>query len=322
MGTSPGGDDAGPDATTDVVGGDVVGNDVTVDAPGDVIVLDAPGDAPADAADGGVGDGGDAGDAGVDASDGGSGCDASVPDAGVVMLPTGDAGCPMGSTQQNFETNPQAGAGSCTCGACTPTADPTCGGNLAWAWGSSNQCGAGNQNYSNVTNNACTSFGFGSFNLANYNEWGLKNPVGGTCTAPTIADTSKVTTTSLRACVANAPAQVCAAQQAGGFRYCIDAQGACSGAYSVAMTVGTGPSLSCAACGCTRGATGCSVDYYGSSNCTTILHTAAMDGTCTTTNGANGVSHFKVHASGLTCTATPGAATPGLANARNLCCTP
>jgi hypothetical protein len=325
MGTNVGGDDAGRDATMDVVGADV-----TVDTgPPDATDMDAPSDAPADAKDGGPTDAGDGGpsdagdggptDAGADASDAGT-CDASVPDGGLVLLPPGDAGCPMGSVQQILATNPQAGVGACTCGACTPTADPTCGGMLSVNWGGTSSCVSGPLFFANVSNDTCTSFGL-TFNTADYNRWTQKVPTGGSCTASAVADLGKVSTTEVRTCVANAPSQVCAAQAAG-FRTCIDSPGSCSAPYSVPLTVGTGPTLSCGACSCTRGASGCVVDYYGSSQCTAVLYTHEMDGQCTQTNNANGVSHFKVHATGLTCNATPGAATTGLQDARDLCCTP
>lgn len=258
------------------------------------------------------------GDAGTDAL---PSCDA--PDASVLFLPPDGGTCPSGTTEATVHTAPIALAGACGCNTCTPTADPLC--NTAamtfTAKGdSSNACAQQTYNF-NPQGDACTDFGLGTFNLISWNSYSARTPTGGTCTAAATTDPTKAGSTPLKACVASTPASACADAGAGE-RKCIESAGApCGGEYPNAITIGDSAAVTCGACGCTRGAAKCVVDLYSDALCATASkYTQDADGICHQTNSANGVRYFKVHASGLTCNATPGAATATLVNSRTLCC--
>lgn len=244
-------------------------------------------------------------------------CDAG---AAVIVLAPDAGACPAGTTEQVAYTSPVVASGACTCGACTPVTNPSCAGNnLRVSWGSSNACGAGSDMY-NITDNACIDWGYGSFTLVDYHGWMQRAPAAGTCTATAVADISKVTATAVRQCVGGSAGAVCAAEAAGE-RLCVPSGGAaCGGSYPVTLAVGDVPTLACGACACSRTATSCTVEYHGNSSCTQLRYTAQANGQCVRTNNASGVQYLKVFPTGVTCNATPGNATPGVTNARTLCC--
>jgi hypothetical protein len=185
---------------------------------------------------------------------------------------------------------------------------------------SSNACAQQTYNY-NPQGDACTDFGLGVFNLISWNSYSARTPMGGACTATTTTDATKATSTQLRACVPSSPAAACADAGAGD-RRCVDSNGAaCGGALPNAIVVGDSATVTCGACGCTRGAAKCVVGLYSDNACaSTPKYTQDTDGQCHQSNSAIGVRYFKVHATGLTCAATPGAAVPSLVNPRTLCC--
>jgi hypothetical protein len=156
-----------------------------------------------------------------------------------------------------------------------------------------------------------------------YNRWN-RVPKGGSCTAAALGDATKVTTTAVRQCVPNASAGVCAAVAAGQ-RTCVPSDldgGACTGMFSVPVVVGDTASLTCANCGCTRTASACNVEYHDTHDCSAAkLYERLADDTCVMT-GRPYIQAIKVYPKNVTCAATPGLATAGLANSRTLCCTP
>lgn len=248
--------------------------------------------------------------------------DGGACDAGATsLLVTTAAGCPQGTTVENLATNPVAGANACACGACTPTTQPNCAGNATFSWGPNNNCSQSSASYS--VGAACTSFGI-TFNAVAYNAWTTINPTVGACTATAVGNPQNVTTTPLKQCVipAQSPEIACAAQQAGGYRLCVPYGAGCSGMYSVAVDVGTGPDVSCAACTCSLTAGTCQIEYFGDSNCTQSKFTELLDGQCRATNSPQGNAYYKAYPVNLQCKPTAGAATPKLANASRLCCTP
>jgi hypothetical protein len=269
---------------------------------------------------GGSGNGSDSGTSGGVAVE----CDAAVVDSNVVILPADGAPCPSGTTEQTVHTAPEAKDGACTCGACTPTADPSCAGaNFTWRWGSSASCTDGPADYNVTANNACVEiFNPNNVTIAAYNRWVVRVPSGGACTAAPVTDPTKVATTAIRHCVPNATADLCAAISPG-HRMCVPAVGtsACSGTFSVPVVVGDGSTLTCGACGCARTATACNVEYHGNTSCTSKLLERPADGTCIAT-GQPSMRSIKVYPINPTCTSTPGTPTASLTNPRSMCCTP
>jgi hypothetical protein len=255
--------------------------------------------------------------------DGAVGCDSGLGSAGVVLLAPDGGACPSGTTEQTVEADPVAQAGACACGTCIPTSDPSCaGGSFTWTWGSTSSCTPGTQDYT-VPSNGCFSVFGGNTTIAAYNAWKVRAPQGGACTAPSVAFTAKVTTTAVRQCVPNSGVDVCAAI-ASGQRACVAADpdgGTCAGTFSVPLVVGDGATVSCEACGCTRTATACNVEYHSDSTCTNKKLERPADGLCDAT-GTPSIQSIKVVPLNVTCTPTPGAATASLTNARTLCCTP
>jgi len=247
-------------------------------------------------------------------------------DAGatVSVLAAANEVCPTGTTESVVHTAPVAGAGACTCGTCTSTKNPTCStAAIAFSAGATNACNEISRTHNNVTDNVCTDFGAGgAVTLTGFHRWGSLAPQAGTCTAASMRDATKVTTTMLKECAPQNAKAACDALAANA-RVCIErGAGSCGGAFPVAAIVGSGGDVACADCSCVRGASGCVADYHGNSNCGDgVKHTHPLNNTCAGTNGASGVAYFKLRASGVTCVATAGAATPTLKNARTLCCT-
>jgi hypothetical protein len=167
----------------------------------------------------------------------------------------------------------------------------------------------------------CTDFGLGTFTLVAYDQWSARTPTGGSCTATPTTDASKSSSTTLRACVANDATTACR-PPAPGERKCVVSEGTpCGGEYPNAVEGGDSVTIACGACTCARSATKCIVDYFSDGACnTTPRWTQDLDGVCRQTNSATNVRYFKVHATGLTCTATADAATASLTNPRTLCC--
>lgn len=253
----------------------------------------------------------------ADLPDANAGCDAGATSLVVTTGP----GCPNGTTEENLVTGPVAGAGACGCGACTPTAPPTCSGAVTFSWGGTNNCVRGALVYN--ASSACTWFGF-TFTAADYNRWSALVPAAGSCTAQKQENPQNVTTSPIKRCLI--PPQstelACAAEQAGGYRLCVPYGAGCSGKYSALVEVGTGATVSCAACSCALTATTCTVEYHGNNTCTNLKYTRALDGQCTATGNPQDSSHFTAYPTNSTCTTSPGTATPGLAAATRMCCTP
>src|SRR5689334_9654605 len=135
------------------------------------------------------------------------GCDGG---AGVVFLPADGGACPSGTTEDTVRIDPQPGTDACTCGACTPTADPSCNvGAISVDYGSNGNCNSGTLSYANVPSDTCTDFGVGTVQQAAYEQWPARAPTGGSCTATAVSDPTKVTTAPLRRCVATSPAAAC-----------------------------------------------------------------------------------------------------------------
>lgn len=247
------------------------------------------------------------------------GCDGG---AGVVFLPADGGACPSGTTEDTVQIDPQPGAGACSCGTCTPTADPSCNvGAISVDYGSNGNCSSGTLSYTNVPSDTCTDFGLGTVQQAAFEKWPARTPTGGSCTATAVPDPTKVTTAPLRRCVATSADAACLAASAT-LRRCVESTASCAGDYPVAVTYGDGATVTCGACACARGATKCIVEHFSDSACTQSRYMQDLNGVCTRTADATQVQYFKPHATGLTCVATPGAATPALTNSKTLCCTP
>jgi hypothetical protein len=126
----------------------------------------------------------------------------------------------------------------------------------------------------------------------------------------------------MRQCVPNAGTDLCAAIS--GQRVCVAGPtdgGACSGTFSNPVVVGDGATVACGGCTCVRAATACNVEYHDNSGCTSKKLERLADGKCIDT-GQPSIRSIKVYPMNVTCTATAGAATASLTNARVLCCTP
>ena len=246
-------------------------------------------------------------------------CDSGLAQ-GAVLVPAEGGACPPGTTETIVQTNPQALASACGCGACTVTQEPSCAGaNFVWTWGGSSSCTDGPAAYNVTADNACVQIFGSNTGLAAYNKWD-RLPAGGTCTAPPAPTDAGVTATAVRQCVPNPTA--CPSPSTSD-RVCVPADpdgGACSGTFSVPLVVGDQTTVTCGACSCTR--TGqCHVEYHGNSTCTDKRYERNADGTCIAT-GSPSMQRIKVYPTSLVCNTTPGSATAGLANQRTLCCTP
>ena len=273
---------------------------------------------------------GGAGGPGVGGTDGGTSvsfvsCDSGLVDPGLVILPPDGGGCPTGTTEHIAETDPVALAGACSCATCTPTAEPTCAGNnFTWRWGPDNGCNSGPADYDVTADNAFVIiYPTGPLvQIDVYNRWN-RTPQPGSCTASGVGVPGKLATTTVRQCVPNANADVCAAVTSGQ-RLCVPSDldgGACTGMYSTRIVVGDGANLTCAACACARTATACDVEYHDNETCTSKVYERLADNTCIMT-GRPSIRAIKVYPKNVACTTTPGTASASLSNARALCCTP
>jgi hypothetical protein len=276
--------------------------------------------------DGGSGGSNATSDSAAGSNDGGTPApDASSCDggAGVVFLPSDGASCPSGTVEETVQTNPQAPADACSCGTCTPTANPICNnGSITVSYSDGNSsCNSGTLAYLAVADETCTDFGVGTVTQSAYERWQARTPSGGTCTATPVANQAKATSTPLRRCIANAAESACI-EPSTTLRKCIESALPCAGEYPSAVTYGSAATVTCAACGCTRGAAECLVEYFSDGACTNFRYDHPVDGVCARTDDATNVRYFKIRPNGLTCVATPGTPTAALANPKTLCCTP
>jgi hypothetical protein len=245
-------------------------------------------------------------------------CDGGL---GVVFLPEGTAVCPSGTTESTTQTDPLPSPGACSCGACTPTANPTCNvGAISVDYGDTASCAVNTLAYPTASE-SCTDFGLGTVTQAPYEKWQARAPAGGACTAAAITDTTKATSTTIRRCVATTAEAACLPSSTV-LRKCVESSAPCGGEYSIAIVVGDGAAASCAECTCTRGATKCVVEHFTDGACTQLRYQQDLDGACQRTDDATNVHYFKVRAEGLTCVASPGAASAALTNPKTLCCIP
>ena len=251
-------------------------------------------------------------------------CDALDFQRALIVVPEGEP-CPEGAAERLLVTGGEAGPGACTCGACTTTTARSCAatGSVVLTYSTVAGCdGAGGTNsYVVNADNGCFAAN-ATFNISPFNAWTSRTPSAGACTAPGVADPSKVTTTKLRTCAPSSQAVVCSALTARR-RLCTEALGGgCGGDFPLAVSAGDRFDVACAPCGCQLPAGRCVVEYHGNSTCTNLKFTSELDGMCKATNGANNVSHFKVYPSAEDCSLTPGAATATLVASKQYCCTP
>ncbi len=252
-------------------------------------------------------------------------CDSGLVDPGLVILPGDGGACPSGTTEKIAQSDAVAMAGACACGTCTVSTEATCAGpNFTWHWASNNTCAPNMQSYTvPATANPCIVLYSGDTSQIDvYNLWD-RTPTPGVCTAAGVGDPAKVAATPIRQCVPNANADVCAAA-ASSQRVCVPADldgGACTGMYSARIVVGDAPTLTCGACGCTRTAADCNVEYHDNATCTHMVYQRPADNTCQLT-GQPTIAALKVYARNFKCSTTVGTATASLSNARALCCTP
>jgi hypothetical protein len=280
---------------------------------------------PGGATDGSIAEAGPSGDAGGNGD--AATCEPTYSTAGLLMLLAGASdACPPESTSFTLKADPVAKAGACSCGACTPLTNPSCGSAVALkvvSFGETNACSDGTDSFS-VQDGTCTSAG-ATVNFSPFNKWPTQTPSAGTCSATKVTDSTNVTATTVRACQPLTASAVCAAI-ASGKRLCVPREadaGACAAPFTVALNAGDDVALTCAACSCSRTSAKCVVEYHGNSTCTgTPKATVDLAGACLATGSPQAVTHFKMHATTPTCVTTPGAATVSLTSPRALCCTP
>jgi hypothetical protein len=252
-------------------------------------------------------------------------CDAGLAGRGAVILPRDGEACPSGTTEQTLKTAPQLMPGACRCGACQPATEPSCAGNgLVWQWGSSSQCLDNGLSFDIPANNACVvMYPNAAQKIAAFNRWG-RSPTPGTCKSEPVADPLKVATTPIRQCVPKSNTELCDAI-AKRERLCIPAdsndQAACSGAFSVAMSVGDEVRVVCEPCGCSRTAKDCTVEYFANENCTGSQLKLTADGVCGPTNQPT-ITAMKVYPTTPSCIPILKGASASLTNLRVLCCMP
>lgn len=241
-------------------------------------------------------------------------------------------GCPSNYQTDDVVTAPVAGAGSCDCG-CSVGTQPVCDvGSIAFKTGDLNDtlCMGGGVTI-NVNGPGCTS---GGGTVAAHVLGNVIAPSGGTCTAPTIADKTKVTSTAARACRVPPQCQeeFCNGSVPAGFQACIakSPSQVCPPGWNVAApnVVGNDVTLSCSGCTCqinqTSTCTNAKVDFFKDNQCNgSPDSTVVVDGTCKVPSGVGqNVDHFKYSATLTTVCQGAGPKTPAVdvANPVTICC--
>lgn len=281
---------------------------------------------------GGAGNGGSGG---MGGSGGGGPC-TTAPGACVAALPAGwtlaayeasrAAACPAGYTQDDIVASPVAGAGACGCD-CAFDSPPSCTKGMVPTQYGFNSCSQNGATL-NVDGSGCASLGFVGTLQTHFSA----TPAPATslaCTASTLTDASKVTTSDQRVCHAPTACEedVCSGIVDAGFQACIvhDGDQACPSGWPTKTVVGGAATLSCAACtGCT-GTADCTdekVQFFSDANCNNAGPTLAANTMCVASSQSV-VAAYKYTAtvSNAKCDGTgPKTATPGLTKPQTVCC--
>ncbi|MFO0742055.1 MAG: hypothetical protein U0270_39520 [Labilithrix sp.] len=240
-----------------------------------------------------------------------------------VAIGASPATCPSGATDV-LRTDPVAAAGACGCRPVNPVA-PVCNtGTITFRVnGGCNATGVATSSNSSSCHPV-------SGSLAGSVAFASLAPSGGSCTAETTTDMSKLGSSALTMCTEACSADLCAKKAPAGFRACLVTDGdvACDAPGFTEKHLAGTPTLSCAACtSCTATATctNVSIDLFSGTSCTTKVFHLPADA-CTNTGGASGSG---VGGMIYNATVTPSyqatgplTATTGLGSPRTVCCAP
>jgi hypothetical protein len=316
--------DASRDAADSSAGRDASTSDGTVDATVidsglDQVVTDAVGDIASDA----VTDAPNDGITGPCQTPPGI-CAATLPVGWtlVVLQPDRSAACTAGFTQRDVIANPIAGSGACDC-ACNAPASACSSGQLPTRYGTTTACSSSGASIS-VNGTGCTVLS------GNFSDYFSATPLpGGACTASTVTDTTKVTSTEQRVCEAPSSCHedVCNGRVPAGSSACIGRDGdlSCPAGWSARRLVGTDVSLSCSSCTCGGSAscTNARINFFSDVSCATPLISFAVDGSCQPTNAPGAIGSFSYAATAGNQQCMPNGsrtATIALTGTRTLCC--
>ncbi len=295
---------------------------------------DGSSDASGDASGSGGGEGsasssGSASDGGSGSSSGGDGgnpAPCTITNGWTLVLGVaGGGGCPGGYPEAYMGvSNPQAGAGACTC-SCNITQQPSCTtGNVTWTYG--------NQSPICLSPSPVTSTGtcqqLGA-NLANAQYVQPLAASGGVCTGQAVGDTTKVQTTQVRTCSVPTPDQnaVCAGVAPGGSAACIVAPGdvPCPvGPFQIRSVIADTETLVCSACdtcGVTASCMNPELDIYSDMMCNMLMTAIPANSTCINVQGGMMRAFwYKAQVGTPACNATGTSASFQATNAQTLCC--
>lgn len=226
-------------------------------------------------------------------------CEALPPDFQLVALGEEGATCPEGfDLPLDVVENPTVASGACACG-CDLKQAPSCavaaGGTITLSYGAlgSGTCASGGQEVPT----GCSTDGFLGPFIAYDRSYAAPRATlsGGSCTPKVAADSTKLTSTSVRLCQATRLPQcegkTCPPALAG-FETCIGTSGevTCPSGWTKRHLVGTSASITCGA-GCTCTVAGnCSttgkLSYFTSTNCSGTAGLTYPVGGCQETDGS------------------------------------
>lgn len=262
-------------------------------------------------------------------------CQGAIPTGWTLTMfsPNRNTACPSNSTTADIVENPIANAGACPC-SCVIGTQPSCVlGSMTGKYGGDANCNSTNWGpWSFTTAGQCVDLGV-SVTLLDYNQFSKLPLTKGTCTTSPQPDTSKLSSTPMRACVPSAACaeDVCSGQVPAGLRSCISSPGNVScpaGPFTdKAAVVGTGATLACDACTACNVAASCNgtatVKYWDDINCTVAKGSITADGMCNATANQH-TNHitYENPVQGVACNAGTSAAKADLTAKRTVCCRP
>lgn len=241
----------------------------------------------------------------------------------LVLFGDGDATCPAGFDSANTVSTPVAGAGTCTCGACTFAGTSCANDNdMTTSYDNGNgMCGTTGATL-NATNGNCNNDN-GSF--ADNARVNGPAPTLGTCTSAATANDAMVTTTAHTICTPRPEtciAEICTPPAA--MTACLIAAGdvACPVEAPTKTLVGSNVTVSCAAqCGCTVTSAVCggTIRFYENNNCNGDFQTLTI-GQCMDVNG--GFSSYRYFPTVMNeqCATTPPQPAFTFVDQRTICC--
>jgi hypothetical protein len=232
------------------------------------------------------------------------------------------AACPGDMTADDLVTDPVAGAGACSCGACNVTTTPSCTtGTFGTTYDQSGtaSCGTSSSVTHGGNGGACSQY---SNYLAVHTRAVPPAPSGtGVCTAPGVA-AAAAQVTDVRACASTGSTCACDPAAPASFHACLRSAGdvACPANAPNKRLVGSGAPVTCGACPCTVTAT-CSgtITFYSDTACGSSVATVST-AACGATGSVNYASYKWAGTTATSCVLGASPASVSLADVATICC--